>query len=261
MGQVEDYPHGTFCWVELGTTDPAAAKAFYSALLGWKYADVPGYTLSRVDGKDVAGLHSHQEQPESRSHWESSIAVDDVDVTMSSARKLGATIELEPFEIPGAARMAVIAEPSGARVNLWQAAGFAGARLVNEPGAWTWNDLATRDPDAASAFHEGMFGWSFREVAPGYWSISKGDLLIGGMRSMDTDPPETPPHWMPYFVADDLDRAGAEVERLGGRILVPVREVPSGRFLVFSDPSGAFAGLLEMGPEGPVRGVDRFRGA
>jgi predicted enzyme related to lactoylglutathione lyase len=74
---------------------------------------------------------------------------------------------------------------------------------------------------------------------------------------MEEDPAGTPPNWMPYFVVGDLDVATGELGRLGGRVIVPPRPVPAGRFLVASDPGGAAVGLLEMGPEGPAGGVDR----
>jgi predicted enzyme related to lactoylglutathione lyase len=185
----------------------------------------------------------------------SSIAVDDLDV-LARARDLGTIVEHEPSDVPGA-RMAVITDPSGAQVTLWKDEGFAGARLVNEVGTWTWSDLSTRNPEAAGTFYTELFEWEFRQVIPTYWGISMGPYLVGGMRTMEEDPPGTPPSWMPYFVVGDLDVAAGETPRLGGRVLVPPRPVPAGRFLVASDPGGAVVGLLEMGPEGPSGGVDR----
>src|SRR5215207_1698128 len=52
MGRRERYEPGTFCWVDLVTTDPASAKAFYGELFGWEAEDVPAgeagtYTMLR----------------------------------------------------------------------------------------------------------------------------------------------------------------------------------------------------------------------
>jgi uncharacterized protein len=256
VGEVGRYPNGTFCWVDLGTVDVETAKRFYGDLLGWAYRESPDYILCRVDGKDVAGMHSHADEPDAGSRWASSIAVDDLDATLDRARDLGATVDVEPFEVPGA-RMAVITDPSGAQITLWHDTGFPGARLVNETGTWSWSDLSTRDPEAAGAFYTELFGWEFRQIVPTYWGIGMGPYLIGGMRTMDEDPPEAPTAWMPYFVVGDLDAAEGEVARLGGRVVVPIRAVPAGRFLVASDPQGAVVGLLELGPEGAAGGVDR----
>ena len=263
MGEVERHPHGTFCWVDLGAPDPDAARTFYGGLLGWEFATVPAsegeYTLARVDGKDVAGIHSHG--PEAvDAHWDSYISVDDVDETTARARELGAEVRLEPFEIPRTARIAALVDPGGAQGALWQPLGFGGARLVNEPGTWTWNDLSARDPAAAERFYKELFGWSFEWPVPTYASISMGELLVAGMRTMEDDPPDAPPAWFPYFVTADVEAAAGEVERLGGAVVVPPREVPAGRFLVARDPAGAVSALFEMGPAGPFRGVDRLGG-
>src|SRR5919109_573059 len=238
MGEGTRYPRGTFCWVDLGTTELDAARAFYRDLLGWTIEEVkspdPGpYLIARVDGKDVVGLHAHSE---GTAHgWDSYVAVDDLDATLARIGALGGDTGEGPHDIPGSGRTAAVTDPSGARVCLWQAQGFHGARLVNETGTWTWNDLSTRNPAAAEAFYSGQFGWSFAQLAPGYWSISMGELLIGGMRAMDEDPPGTPPGWMPYFVVADVDGAAGRIPELGGAVIVPIREVPGGRFLVAAD--------------------------
>ena len=259
MGEVARYPHGTFCWVDLGTPDAEGAKRFYSELLGWDTVDVDTpdgvYAIGRVQGKDVAGLHSHGEGD--AHDWDSYISVDDLDAALERVRELGGDVTSGPHEIPGSARMAVIRDGGGARICLWEAVGYPGASLVNETGCWTWNDLSTRDPAAAEAFYRGLFGWDFTQVVEGYWSTSMGDLLIGGMRAMEPDLAR-PASWMPYFVVEDLDKAAALVEERRGRVLVPAFEVPSGRFAVGSDPGGAALGMIEMGPDGPARGVDRL---
>ncbi len=263
MGEISRYPEGTFCWVDLGTEDLDGARAFYRSLLGWAIEEVespdPGpYLIARVDGKDVAGLHAHGE---GTAHgWDSYIAVDDLDAILNRVGELGGDPGEGRHDIPGSGRTAAITDAGGARVCLWQAEGFQGARLVNETGTWTWNDLSTRDPVAAEAFYTELFGWSFDQVAPVYWSISRGELLIGGMRTMDEDPPGTPPNWMPYFVVTDLNAAERQLGKLGGSVIVPPREVPGGRFLVATDPEGGICGVLEMGPGGPARGVDLVPG-
>lgn len=259
MGEVRAYPHGTFCWVDLATTDPARARAFHSAMLGWEVEDPDptGYAIARVDGKDVAAIFemSAEERETAPPHWHSSVSVDDVDRAVAVAGELGAEVTTEPRDVGDRGRAAAFLDPSGAGLNLWQPGSHAGARLVNEPGTWTWCDLATRDPDRADRFYAELFGWSFEEVGPGYWTIAMGDLLIGGMRRMVDDPPEIPPHWLPYFVVEDADAAATRLQELGARVLAPPGDVPAGRFLAYVDPQGAAAALFEM-TQGPARGVD-----
>ena len=59
--ELTSHPAGTFCFPELNTRDMDGAKRFYARLLDWTWFDVPsaagGYSLIRVEGKDVAGLH------------------------------------------------------------------------------------------------------------------------------------------------------------------------------------------------------------
>lgn len=143
----------------------------------------PGtYLLARVGGKVVAGLHEHAE---GTAHgWDFYVAVEDLDSTLARIGELGGDSGEGAHDIPGSGRTAVVTDAGGARVCLWQPSGFNGAELVNETGGWSWNDLATRDPAAAEGFYAGLFGWSFQQLAPGYWSISRGDLLIGGMRTI-----------------------------------------------------------------------------
>ena len=64
MTEVTKHEHGSFSWAELATSDPKAAKAFYSGLFGWSIVDTPigpgpedVYTRLQIGGKDVAALH------------------------------------------------------------------------------------------------------------------------------------------------------------------------------------------------------------
>ena len=80
MGERTEFKAGTFSWVELLTSDEAGAKAFYGALLGWDWEDVPlpeggTYTLVLKDGKRVAGLHQPAPENAGPPAWLSYVAV------------------------------------------------------------------------------------------------------------------------------------------------------------------------------------------
>jgi predicted enzyme related to lactoylglutathione lyase len=159
MGARTSYSPGTFSWAELATSDAAAAKAFYTALFAWEYDDMPVgdgqvYTMSKRDGQVVGALFSSEEPP----HWNCYVTVASVDDAAARAAELGATVVSEPFDVMDAGRMAVIADPGGATLCLWEPRGSIGATLVNAPGAMTWNDLVTPDPDAAARFYGDLFG-------------------------------------------------------------------------------------------------------
>jgi uncharacterized protein len=259
MGEVKEYPNGTFCWIDLGTTDVAGAKAFYGGLFGWELEDLPAgdsstYTMCRVGGKDVAGIHEHS--PEEGTGWSSSISVDQVDQATSKAQALGATGEMEPLDIEGVARISLIRDPAGAEVTLWQAKGYMGARLVNEVGAWGWNELVTPAVDEAKAFYGDLFGWKAEDV-PGSIpraSFTRGDLLIGGIHA-PTPFEANVPVWTVSFGVADADDSARKAEELGGKIVLPPMDIPIGRFAILADPAGATFTVAAV-PGGALRGVD-----
>jgi predicted enzyme related to lactoylglutathione lyase len=258
VGEVSAYPEGTFCWVDLATTDLSVAKRFYERLHGWQFDDMsPTYSLCRLNGRAVTGVFGQPDLGEVAPQWNNYIAVTDADAMAQRAADLGATIVEQPFDVNGDGRTAVIRDPSGAAVCLWQPRNHAGAQLVNEPGSLTWNDLVTRDLDAAKAFYTALFGWTADDVGGGeYTTLTRGKLLIGGMQRIRTERPELRPHWLPYFVVRNADEAAAIVTDGAGEIVVPPREVPAGRFAIIRDPAGAASAIFEMGPEGASRGVD-----
>ncbi|HJP66710.1 MAG TPA: VOC family protein [Actinomycetota bacterium] len=260
MGEVTQYPPGHFCWIDLGSTDVEAAKAFYGRLLGWEFADVPGgdpsatYTMCLRGSLDVAGMHGHAD--EEGSSWTSYVSVDDAESVTAKAMELGGRVVVEPLDVPGASRMAVIADPAGTVVALWQSKGYSGARLVNEIGAWAWNELTTPDLDGAKAFYGELFGWTATDLAIGIprASFSLGDRLIGGAHEPSEGEPTTP-RWTISFLVEDADAGAAMVQELGGRVLMPVMEIPIGKFAVVADPSGA-AFTINAVPGGAFRGLD-----
>jgi predicted enzyme related to lactoylglutathione lyase len=257
VGERTGYPPGQFCWVDLATTDVQAAKAFYSGLLGWEAEDMPVdgggvYSMARLDGKYVAAIAP---QPPQQSQagvppmWNSYVAVESADAAADRAKELGATVHAGPFDVMEAGRMAVIQDPQGAFFMVWQAGRHFGAELVNAPGAWVWNELATPDLDGATAFYGGLFGWSISQFEGSpqvYMSIVNGDASNGGMRPVQ---PGEPPHWAVYFGTEDVEASLAKVEELGGtRIAGPI-DIDFATIGIAQDPQGAtfalYAGQLQ----------------
>jgi predicted enzyme related to lactoylglutathione lyase len=183
--------------------------------------------------------------------------VNDADAIASRAKELGATIAVEPFDVPGTARMSVIRDPAGAAVGLWQPEGFSGARLVNEIGTWTWNELGTSDVDSAKAFYSELFGWAANDLpAPiRRASFTLGDLLVAGVHALTEQEAGAPPSWTVSFRVADADQSVEKVRRLGGTILLSPMDVPVGRFSVVADPAGAVFTVAAV-PSGAFRGLD-----
>jgi predicted enzyme related to lactoylglutathione lyase len=238
MGERTSYPPGTFSWAELATSDADAAKAFYTQLFGWEYEDNPVpddqvYSMARRDGHHVAALFSSDQPP----HWNCYVTVTSADETAQAAKDNGGAVMAEPFDVMEVGRMAVIADPAGAALCLWEPRAHIGATLVNTPGSMTWNDLLTPDPEGAAEFYGKLFGWTTEEIpdAGGYRTIRNGDRMNGGiMPSQDG-----PPNWLPYFGHDDVERLVGEIESLGGKLYNGPVRMPQGSIAVLGDPQGA----------------------
>lgn len=258
MGDRTSYPPGTFCWVDLGTTDAEAARAFYTALFGWETEDTPTsddrtYTLCRMDGKDVAGLYQMADEQREQGVpplWSAYITVGSVDASAARVKTLDGLVIAEPFEVEGMGRMAVAQDPTGATFALWEPKGHVGAARVNDVGCFAFTELATTDVAAATRFYTSLFGWNAEPVVdpahPGtarsYTVLKVGDRMNAGMAAMTDDAPS---NWLVYFTVASCDVAQAIVEARGGQVLVPPAELPTGRFAIARDPEGAAFGLFE----------------
>jgi uncharacterized protein len=244
MGERTSHAPGTFSWADLATSDPDAAKAFYTGLFGWDADDrpIPGdgvYSMMLKDGKEAGAIVLAQ--PGQPTAWNSYVTVESADATVAAAQEHGGTVMGEPFDVMDAGRMAAIHDPNGAVLAVWEPRESIGAHVVNEPGALTLNQLNTSDAERAQEFYVGVFGWRFEQVAEGdqaYWGIYNGDRLNGGMMA------QSPDFWLAYFGSDSVDDDAGRIGELGGQMIVPPMPVPGGRILVAQDPQGAVFAVL-----------------
>ena len=127
----------------------------------------------------------------------------------------------------------------------------------NVCGGFVWNELMTTDVKAARDFYAGLFGWKWKTENMGafeYHMAHLGDKPIAGL--MQTPEEKRPSQWLSYVSVDDVDARTRRAVALGGREIVPPRDIPQiGRFSVILDPQGAciapFRGVQEAkAPEG-----------
>jgi len=259
IGERTHYEPGTFCWVGLATSDPPAAKAFYTALFGWQAGDLAGgeagrYTSLRLRGSDVAILY--RQTAEARAahappHWTSYVSVQDADATAAQAGELGgAAVFREPFDVLDLGRVAAIRDPGGAILSLWQPGAHIGAALVNDVGALCWNELATDDLGQAKAFYGRLLGWEYDTDASGYTTIKNAGRPNGGMRNRAGEAWDTGPSWLPWFTVERADAAARRAEQFGGRILAGPAELSIGRRAVLADPQHATFAVFEGETDG-----------
>ncbi len=259
MPERSSYPPGTPSWVDLGSPDLDASALFYGGLFGWEAVETGpveetgGYRMFMRDGRHVAGLgplHTADQPP----IWTTYVSVQDADDAVRRIGEAGGRTLLEPLDVLEAGRMAVLADPAGAAFAVWEPAAHKGAAVVNEPGALSWNELATRDPDGAKRFYGEVFGWAGEAQAMGsdtYTVWMLGGEMVGGMIEMDERwPAEVPPHWMAYFAVHDADDAAELAEDLGGRVWVAPTDLPVGRFAMLAGPHGEVFSVIALAAPG-----------
>lgn len=262
MPEMTNHEPGSFCWADLATDEPDSAKTFYAEVFGWEAVDTPTdvgipYTMLMRGGKPVCALYGMgPDQGGVPPHWQSYVLVPDVDAVSGAVEGHGGTVLMPPMDVMDAGRMAMVQDPTGAVLGLWQPARHVGAALWNEPGAICWNELLTRDPDRAEQFFRALFGWSTRtsgKLMEGrYRLILNGEAEAGGMMPIEPEWGPMPSNWTVYFGVEDCDATVAEAERRGGKLLFPAMEIEDvGRFAYLQDPRGAvFAVIQQAHPSG-----------
>jgi predicted enzyme related to lactoylglutathione lyase len=248
MSERSSYAHGVPSWVDVASPDVDASAAFYCGLFGWEHVagenpeETGGYGMFTKNGKLVAGIGPLQ-NPDQPPVWSTYVNVDDADDVVAKAQEAGGQVAMGPIDVMDAGRMAFLIDPTGGFVGIWQPGKHHGAELVNEPGAFGWNELVTRDLDAAKSFYPAVFGWE-----PADWSEGEGPYttwkvdgqMIGGLMEMDDRwPSGVPSHWMTYFLVENADDAAAKAEELGGTVAVPPFDAAGvGRIAVLNDSHG-----------------------
>ncbi len=252
MTEAPNYPAGTPIWVDMSASDLAGAVRFYSELFGWTPEDqgeeAGHYTMMRKDGKMAAAV-SPQMNPQAPPSWTTYIAGNAAE-TAKKVRDAGGQVVMEPFEVMQAGKMAGFMDPTGAFVCVWEPGFHKGAEIVNAPGGFCWNELQTRDLDAAKRFYPAAFGWGVKQNA--YeggvyveWTVN-GRSIGGCMPMGDNFPPQVPSNWLVYFAVDDADAAVAKIQQLGGKVMMGPMDSPAGRFAVVQDPQNATFAVIKL---------------
>jgi predicted enzyme related to lactoylglutathione lyase len=257
MPDITRHEPGSFSWVELATTDTAAAKKFYGGLFGWTFTDTPAgpdvvYTRFQVGGKDVGAAYPQHKEQQAQGippHWGSYVTVEKADATAAKAKELGGTVILEPFDVMQHGRMAVLQDPTGAVLSIWEPRQHIGVQVRDEPNTLCWNELYTKDTARAATFYTGLFGWRAKGDAGGYTEWHRADgAAVGGMIAIDPQWGPVPAHWLPNVMVTDCDATVARAGDLGGRALRPPLDVENvGRFAMLADPQGATFAVIKLG--------------
>lgn len=242
-----------FFWHECLTPDTEKAAAFYAAVVGYTPQPWPDpsmeYTVLSMGGDGVGGvaeLAADAREMGVPPHWMGTVSVADADAIAARARELGGRVYMEPTDMPGVGRFAVLADPTGATFGILCPSDASSTPVDRDGlGRVSWNELWSADPAASWAFFQALFGW----VETGTMDMGEMGLYRmygreGDGRSMGGIAAKTPQmpasHWLFYLNVADADAAVAGVEAAGGKVVHGPHDVPGGgRTVQAVDDQGA----------------------
>ncbi|MBQ91465.1 MAG: hypothetical protein CL441_08695 [Acidimicrobiaceae bacterium] len=117
-----DVPRGRFVWHELNTSDPDAAKRFYSAIFGWVKGEAMNmgpmgtYQMYGREGQAPEGgmMTTPPGHPGPPASWLHYVRVPDVAAALEQVKALGGQVLNGPQEVPGGDQVAQCLDPQGA---------------------------------------------------------------------------------------------------------------------------------------------------
>ena len=250
MPRRDTAPIGSPCWVDLMTSDTQKSREFYGQLFGWD-AEEPaeefgGYFTFIKDGVRLAGCMPRMPDTpaEMPDVWSVYLASDDARKTVDAAAGNGGQVIVAPMDVGDVGTMAIVSDPGGAAIGVWQPGVHQGFGVLAEAGAPSWFELHTRDYDAAVGFYRNVFRWDVHVVSDAaefrYTTMQHGDASLAGVIDATGFLPDgVPSHWVVYFGVDDADAALARIVELGGSIVTAAEDTPYGRLAEATDPTGA----------------------
>jgi predicted enzyme related to lactoylglutathione lyase len=249
----DPHPVGAPCWIDLATSDIDRSCDFYNELFGWTAQsagpDYGGYVTFAKDGKGVAGAMANNGQmgPDG---WSVYLVSESAKTTVDDAAGNGGQILLPPMDVMDLGVMAIVADPGGGAIGIWQPGSHKGFEVVAEPGAPSWFELHTRDYDASVAFYRDVFHWPVYVAVDTpefrYTTYGEGDNAVAGIMDASAFLPEgAPAQWSTYFGVESADDTLVNVAKLGGAVVMGAEDTPYGRLATASDPTGAVFKIVQ----------------
>jgi predicted enzyme related to lactoylglutathione lyase len=194
------------CWVDLGVGDADIAAAFYSRLLNWSVAapDETGYRLASLGGHLVAAL-GPAEDP-GIPYWTVYVCTADIAASVKAVAAAGGSLVVPPTDAGDAGVSAVVRDPCGGPLSLWQPGTHRGTYLSSEHGTLAGVGLRIDALAEQRAFLRAALGWRVR--ADG--TITQRGRVVATWTPGPSSGPERPSPWLVSFTV--ADRAVA-VER------------------------------------------------
>jgi predicted enzyme related to lactoylglutathione lyase len=116
-------------------------------------------------------------------------------------------------------------------------------------GAFSWSELMTSDPAAASEFYGKLFGWTIQQMGPemgNYRVANVGGQGVAGLMSVPDEAKGMPPRWGVYVTVTSVDETLAQAKAMGAQVCMEPMDVPTvGRMAAFNDPQGAMISVIQ----------------
>jgi predicted enzyme related to lactoylglutathione lyase len=249
---------GVPCWMDLLTSDTGRAREFYGRVFGWTAAEASpefgGYFMFFNDGAPVAGCMPVMTGMDIADVWGTYLATRDAQATLAAVAEHGGTVRVPAEPVADLGTQAVLEDPDGARIGIWQADTFPGFGLIGtgKPGTPAWFELHARNYAAAVAFYRGALGWAPKVMGdtPEFRlsAIEDGRQTVAGI--MDATGYLTEgeaPSWDIYVSVADTDKTLALAAELGGRVIQEGMDTPFGILGTALDPMGARFKVISKG--------------
>ena len=189
-----------------------------------------GYFNFSKDGVRVAGGMRNDGVDAARpTHWSVYLAVDERGGHGRCRDAQGSAVIVPAMPVGELGSMAVVTDPGGAAIGIWQPGLHKGFGIFGEPGTPSWFELHTRDYDASVQFYRDVFKWDAHPVER-LARVPLHDARRGrdaARRASWTRraflPAGAPAGWSIYFGTDDTDKSLARIVDLGGKVVQPRR--------------------------------------
>jgi predicted enzyme related to lactoylglutathione lyase len=263
----DSFSDGVAVWLDLSSSDPAAAATFYGSLFGWVNNEMDerygGYSQFTYNGKRVAGL-GPKPDADMPDFWCTYFQTSDIHASVKQVTASGGTVFVEPMEVPEQGTMAIVMDagsnaeghnPHGAVFGLWQPGEHTGFELHMEASAATYFELQSTGYAQAVQFYGDVLGNpvislsdtdEFRYSQLSLPGTNPGEGYAGIMDASAYLPPEVPSHWGIYIGADDVDATVGKAVELGGSVVAEPMDTPYGRLATIGDPFGAMIKLQQV---------------
>lgn len=250
---------GRLVWYELLTSDPKGAIAFYTEVIGWKTQPFEGSDYQMWVGSQgplggVTQLPDAAKKMGAPPYWQANVIVKNVDESVAKVKQLGGNV-YHVEAVPTVGKIAVISDPQGAVIALFQPDGDMPERDIAKDGEFSWHELYTTDQDKALDFYNQICGWEKLgdfDMGPmgKYFLWGRNGKQLGGMMNIPPqmktpDGKPVPPNWCYYATTSDFDAAFERAKAKGAKVLNGPMEVPGGQRVVqLMDPQGAVFALV-----------------